>query len=201
MRAPRVNQMRFFSSSALAIAPKLIFAASCSAAEAIVVSPKYLNRDGYHANGGHAILTRAAAWILVNVGAGSRLRNATQQGDRATSLLDRFDGRLGRACNLEGKLRLELADAEDLHAVARLGDHTGSNQRLDRDGSARVELAGLDGLLNAADIDLVQLDRVRLVEAALGQTTMQRHLTAFEALDGHARTGRLTLDAATARLA
>src|SRR5919107_820293 len=135
MRAPRVNQMRFFSSSALAIAPKLIFAASCSAAEAIVVSPKYLNRDGYHANGGHAILTRAAAWILVNVGAGSRLRNATQQGDRATSLLDRFDGRLGRACNLEGELRLELADAEDLHAVARLGDHTGSHQRLDRAGA------------------------------------------------------------------
>src|SRR4029079_12986379 len=31
--APRVNQMRFFSSSALASAPKLRFAASCSAAE------------------------------------------------------------------------------------------------------------------------------------------------------------------------
>ena len=130
-----------------------------------MVSPKYLNRDGYHANGGHAIITRAAAWILVNVGAGSRLRNATQQGDRATSLFDRFDGRLGRACNLEGKLRLELADAEDLHAVARLGDHTGSNQRLDRHRSTRVELAGFDGLLDAADIDLVEVNLVRLVEA------------------------------------
>ena len=62
--------------------------------------------------------------------------------------------------DLEGQLRLELADTEDLHAVARLGDHTGGNQRLDGDGSARVELAGLDGLLDAADIDLVQLDRV-----------------------------------------
>src|SRR5262249_56050946 len=31
--APSVNQMRFFSSSALASAPKLRFAASCSAAE------------------------------------------------------------------------------------------------------------------------------------------------------------------------
>ena len=83
------------------------------------------------------------------MGADSRLRNGTQQGDRATSLLDRFDGRLGRAVDLEGQLRLEFADAEDLHAVARLGDHTGGNQRLDRHRSARVELAGLDGLLVA----------------------------------------------------
>ena len=58
--------------------------------------------------------------------------------------------------------------------------------------AARIELAGLDGLLDAADIDLVQLDRVRLVEAALRQTTVQRHLTAFEALDGHAGTGLLS---------
>src|SRR3712207_2658452 len=201
MRAPKVNQMRFFSSSALAMAPKLIFAASCSAAEAIMVSPKYLVRDSHHANGGRAIITRAAAWILVNVGAGSRLRNGTQQGDRATSLLDRFDGRLGRAVDLERQLRLKLTDAEDLPAVPRLGDYTGSHQRLDSDGSARIELAGLDGLLNAPDIDLVEVDRVRLVEAALRQTTVQRHLTAFEALDRHAGAGLLTLHATAAGLA
>src|SRR6266508_4161855 len=35
MRAPRVNQMRFFSSSALANAEKLMLAASCSAADAM----------------------------------------------------------------------------------------------------------------------------------------------------------------------
>ncbi len=37
-KAPRVNQMRFLSSSALAKADQLILAASCSAADAMAVS-------------------------------------------------------------------------------------------------------------------------------------------------------------------
>ena len=38
--APRVNQMRFLSSSALAKADQLILAASCSAADAIALSKR-----------------------------------------------------------------------------------------------------------------------------------------------------------------
>ena len=56
------------------------------------------------------------------------------------------------------ELRLELADAEDPHAVARLRDHARGDERLDRDRRALVELAGLDRLLDAAEIDLVQVD-------------------------------------------
>src|SRR5262249_16913608 len=42
--APRVNQMRFLSSSALAKAPRLILAANCSAAEAMVPLPRGCSR-------------------------------------------------------------------------------------------------------------------------------------------------------------
>src|SRR5215475_4787718 len=39
MSAPRVNQIRLLSSDALAKAPKLMLAASCSAADAILIHP------------------------------------------------------------------------------------------------------------------------------------------------------------------
>ena len=68
-------------------------------------------------------------------------------------------------------------------------------------GLANVELAGVDRELHAAKIDLVQVARVRRVEAALGQATMQRHLAAFEALDAHARARGLALAAAARLLA
>jgi hypothetical protein len=55
-----VNQMRFFSSSALARAPKLRFAASCSAAETMSwLSPAALAptpRAGQSADAGHYLV-------------------------------------------------------------------------------------------------------------------------------------------------
>src|SRR3954467_11987434 len=61
--------------------------------------------------------------IMPNVGAWSRLRNSTHDGDGAARLFDRLDGRLRRASNLESDLRGQLADAQNLHAVAGLRDH------------------------------------------------------------------------------
>src|ERR1043166_5375880 len=66
---------------------------------------------------------------------------------------------------------------------------------------SRVELAGVDCLLHPPEIDLVQLELERLVEAALGQPPVQRHLPALEPLDAHARARGLAFAAASAGLA
>ena len=54
---------------------------------------------------------------------------------------------------------------------------------------------------DAAEIDLVELEREAILEAALGQAAMQRHLAAFEAVDGDAGARVLALAAAAAGLA
>src|SRR5579862_4514858 len=50
--APRVNQIRLFSSVALAKAPKLILAASCSAADAMTTLPYPTGRKSQPRSGG-----------------------------------------------------------------------------------------------------------------------------------------------------
>ena len=61
-----------------------------------------------------------------------------------------------------------------------------------------VQLAGVDEFLDQAQVHNCVCLAVRLVEAALGQTLVQRHLAAFVAIDGHARTGFLTFDTTAA---
>src|SRR5215210_7539456 len=98
--------MRFFSSSALASAEKLRLAASCSAAETIessLTAPQTCQiraRQIWGSGGFFALFTLRC-----------------QDFDRAAGLLDRGDGRLGGAVNLEIHLGLELAVAEQPHAV------------------------------------------------------------------------------------
>src|SRR5205823_3940621 len=70
------------------------------------------------------------------------------------------------------------------------------------DGGADVEQARVDGGLHAAEIDLVEFARKRgVLETALGQAAMERHLAALETLDAHARARGLALAAAAAGLA
>src|SRR5262249_43360873 len=69
------------------------------------------------------------------------------------------------------------------------------------DGRRRVELAGVDRLLHAAEIHLVHALAEDVGEAALGQAAMDGHLPALEALDGDARARGLALAAAPAGLA
>src|SRR5690606_30896670 len=64
-----------------------------------------------------------------------------------------------------------------------------------------VELAGIDQLLDLAQVHLGVVLAERVVEPALRQAHVKRHLAAFEALDGYARTALLALLAAAAGLA
>src|SRR5260221_5754053 len=78
----------------------------------------------------------------------------------------------------------------------------GGDRAVAVDGRARLEPAGLHGLLKAAEIDLVEfLAERRVGEAAFGQAGMERGLRAFEAIEREAGSRRLTLAATAAGLA
>jgi hypothetical protein len=62
-----------------------------------------------------------------------------------------------------------------------------------------VQLAGIDRLLNPADIHFRIGLGEDVVEAALRQAAIHRHLAAFEALDGNAGTRLLAFDTAAAK--
>src|SRR5664280_1126163 len=138
--APRVNQMRFLSSSALEKADQLILAASCSAADAIVHALR-LYRGADHAplsarpgsgpprQAIDAIRTAAYAARRSNHMAFPR-RNATPSGssssagrdgfslqrlDATAGLFDRLDGALRRAVDFELRRGFQFALAEQLH--------------------------------------------------------------------------------------
>src|SRR5262249_32271154 len=64
-----------------------------------------------------------------------------------------------------------------------------------------IEPAGVDRGLQAAEIDDLELAPEQILEAALGQPAVQRHLAALEALDGDAGARLLALDAAARGLA
>src|SRR5690606_7491173 len=68
-------------------------------------------------------------------------------------------------------------------------------------GLLAIVLAGIDCLLDTGQRNDSEDRREDVVEAALRQATVDGHLTAFEAVDGYARTGLLTLDTATTGLA
>src|SRR5579883_2451620 len=124
-----------------------------------------------------------------------------EQLDRAAGLLDRGNGRLRGAVHLDIDLRLDLAAAEQPDATQSAPEHAGLHQRLGVDHRARIELLGVDRLLQPIEIDLGIFDPEHVVEAALGQAAMQGHLAAFKTLDAHARTRGLALAAAARGLA
>src|SRR5665213_845748 len=124
--APSVNQMRFFSASALANAPKLRLAASCSAADAMVRS-----------------VPPACALF-------GRLRYRPQNLHRATGLLDRRDRRLRCASHFQCNARRDFAVAEDADTIQRPADKSGFLEHRNRDRRFAVELTGIDRFLNRA---------------------------------------------------
>src|SRR3954453_17628716 len=119
----------------------------------------------------------------------------------AAGLFDLLDGRLGSACNFERDLSLELAIGQNANAVLRATDDAGSLQSSRIDRCLRVQLAGIDGSLDACERydDIVGCEDVG--EATLRQATVEGHLTAFEAFNGNTRTGLLTLYTTTTGLA
>src|SRR3546814_9631325 len=69
------------------------------------------------------------------------------------------------------------------------------------DRLAGIQPAGVDGALQAADVHHLEIAREDVVEAALRQAPVQRHLAALEALDGHAGARLLALVAVARGLA
>src|SRR5438128_7415484 len=121
--------------------------------------------------------------------------------DRSARLLDRRDGGLGGAMHLDAELGLELAAAEQPDAALGAANDARLDQRFRVHGFLDVDQLGIDRLLDPVEIDLGELDAEDVVETALGQTAMQRHLAAFKALDADARTRGLALAAAARGLA
>src|SRR5207237_534045 len=113
--------MRFFSSSALASAPKLRFAASCSAAETMARRSE---------------VRPAAIW-----GSGGRFAGFLRRQDRnrAAGLLDRCDRGFGGAVDGERDLGLEFAVAEEAHPVVGAAQQSGLDHGGGVNGGFRVE--------------------------------------------------------------
>src|SRR5688500_3847594 len=121
--------------------------------------------------------------------------------DRAAQLLDRRDRRLGGARHFDGQLGLQFALAEQPDTVAHAAQEAGGHQVRPGHRLAGVQALVLDRLLQAAQVHFRQLEAEDVVEALLGQAAEQRHLAAFEPLDGDAGTRGLALAAAAAGLA
>src|SRR6201999_2335636 len=75
------------------------------------------------------------------------------------------------------------------------------HKRLGVDGFFRVQTPGFHRSLDPAKVHPGEAFRLVGREAALGQAHVDRHLAAFEAIDGDAAARLLALDAPAARLA
>src|SRR5690606_31949910 len=139
-------------------------------------------------------------------GLGSALLGSRQLGlvfghddvHRSAGLLDCRHRGLRRASHLEAHFRRKLALSEQTHAILAAPRYPRSLQGGVVDHGLGVELAGIDQLLHLAQVDLGIVLAERIVEPALRQTHVQRHLAAPAGLDRHARTALLALLAASA---
>src|SRR3954452_5430135 len=120
---------------------------------------------------------------------------------RAARLLDRRDGGFRCAMDLDVQLGLEFTTAEQAYAVLGASDDPRLYQRGGIDGFLGVEQLGIDRLLNPIQIEFGEFQPENIIEAALRQAAMQRHLAALEALDAHAGTRGLALATAACCLA
>ena len=90
---------------------------------------------------------------------------------------------LDTPATLKRQLGLELALAEQANAVLAAAREAGGLQRVMVERALGVELAGIDRLLDRADVHLGIIAREDVVEAALRQPHVERHLAALEAGD------------------
>src|SRR6266849_9426676 len=104
---------------------------------------------------------------------------------------------------MHGKLQrhLDFTPAEQTDTILGAPQHNAPNQGLDVDRILGVECPAVDCRLDAVEVHHVEFKSEYVIEAALRQPPMQRHLAAFEALDAHARARGLALAAAAAGLA
>src|ERR1700733_1047022 len=145
------------------------------------------------------VAARANANLADRRSGGGRSVLFTQRFETAAGSLDRRRCALGRDFHFKSRLGCQFAHAKNLDSITSARDDAGLHEALDRDRLGRVELTGVDRLLNASEVDHIVIEPRGRGEAALRQAAMQRHLAALEALDADARAGRLAL-AATAGL-
>src|SRR5262249_61241782 len=117
-----------------------------------------------------------------------------------TGFFDGGDRRLRGTCDLDLELARKLAFGEQADPVEEPAEKAGGAQRLASDGSPRGESPGIDRRLDAAQIHHGVAPPEDVVETALGQAAVQRHLAAFIAVEGDAGAGGLTLAATAAGL-
>src|SRR6188472_2834360 len=193
--------MRFLRSSAFAKAEKLMFAASCSAADAISYLMPSGGLDPKISGAEPEVATVSAfgrAGRLVSPLAGLPRGN---ERDGAAGLFHRLGGAPAGVVDRDRDFRGEHALAEQPHTIPRLARQAGRQQGCRVHRLAGIEPARIDCRLQPPQIDLVEAQRIRLGEAALGQPAIDRHLTALEACLGAAGPRRLALAAAPGRLA
>src|SRR3954462_13677248 len=177
--------MRFFSSSALASAPKLRFAASCSAAETMSrlspAAPLAASPVRLSAGAGHYLVLGFDKSIVLSAdrprftpamtqmlrGLAFFLLGRSQNLHRAAGLFDRLDRGFRGAVHLDGDLGLEFATAEQPQAVLGAAQHAGLDQRFGGDGFLDVDQLGVDRLLQPVEIDLREIQLEDIGEATL----------------------------------
>src|SRR5271168_2785718 len=100
-----------------------------------------------------------AAWANANLedrrSGGGRSVLFAQRLEAAPGFLDRRRCALGRGLDLEIRLRRPFAHTENLDPVAPARDDSGFHEALDRNRLGRAELASVDRLLNAAQVDFI----------------------------------------------
>src|SRR5580704_3755778 len=145
------------------------------------------------------VAARANANLEDRRSGGGRSVLFAQRLEAAAGLLNRRCCAFGRDFHFKSRLGCQFTHAKNLDSVASARDDAGLHEALDRDRLGRVELTGVDRLLNASEVDHIVIEPRGRGEAALRQTTMERHLATFEALDTDTGASRLPF-AATARL-
>ena len=120
---------------------------------------------------------------------------------RTASGLDRLARALRHAGDREVELRRKHALAEQPHAVLAAARQARRVERRLIDRRVRIQRSRVDRLLDRAQVHLGIVLGVDVVEAALRDPHVERHLAAFETVDGDALAAALALLAAPAGLA
>ena len=95
-------------------------------------------------------------------------------------------------------LGLQFAAAQKAYTVTKAAHHARRLEDLRRDFLFRIDLSGVNGLLQASDGDFLVLLGENIGETVLGKAAVQRHLATLETLKGNAGTGLLALHATAA---
>src|SRR4051794_19848213 len=188
--APSGDQIRLFSSVALENAEKLMLAASCSAADAMCPFPN--PKRAYAKPLPPQITLGRRRCFTLRLALAPTLRlfflrlgssGTAENDDFSAGRFDGRDGCLGGARHLDCDRRAEAALGQQPDAVARPAQDTRGHQLLRVEAALGGELAGIERLLQPAEVhDLEVFLKDLVVEAALRQPPVQRGLPAFEAV-------------------